>query len=90
MDETKQERIRREKEETTKTVIHETIRFGAAIGSWLDSDKRWHQQAAASCCRAIEETAMVEILSRCQRIDDNICHSCRRPKIETDVEKQST
>lgn len=66
------------KEDTIKAVIHESIRFGAAIGSWFDSDKQWHCRAAHTCSRAIEEEAMQEILSRCKRIDESFCHACQQ------------
>ncbi len=72
----------KEKQGAIEAVLEDSIRFGAAIGSWLDCDGfvRWHQRGGAGCVKAIKEAAALEIKSKLREIENNLCHGCGRQK----------
>ena len=71
----KQQKIE-ERDTIIKGVLSDTIRFGAAIGSWYDSQIPWNRSAAAKCIKAVEETALSEINYNLNNIDRGLCRTC--------------
>lgn len=53
--------MNKETEATIKGVLEDSIRFGAAIGSWAKSQVPWHQMAGERAIEAVRDCAFYVI-----------------------------
>ncbi len=70
----------KEKQEWLSGIMTEAVRFGSAIGSWLDTKQLWQNFAAHECIKIIQEAASREALQRLNEIDNDLCFQCGQKK----------
>ncbi len=70
----------KEKQEWLSGIMMDATRFGAAIGSWMDTKQLWQNYAAHECLEIIQRAASEEALRRLNEIDNDLCFSCGQKK----------